>query len=36
MLFDMSSPWSGQGRGVVMQHVFAADGTLIATCHQEV
>ncbi|RKF55890.1 Acyl-coenzyme A thioesterase 8 [Erysiphe neolycopersici] len=35
MLFDMSSPWSGQGRGVVMQHVFTENGTLIATCHQE-
>lgn len=35
MLFDMASPWSGQGRGVVMQHIFTADGTLIATCHQE-
>jgi acyl-CoA thioesterase 8 len=36
MFTEMSSPWSGDGRGVVTQHMFAADGTLIATCFQEV
>jgi acyl-CoA thioesterase 8 len=36
MFTEMSSPWSGDGRGVVMQHMFAADGTLVATCFQEV
>ncbi|TVY55464.1 Acyl-coenzyme A thioesterase 8 [Lachnellula cervina] len=35
MLTEMSSPWSGDGRGVVTQHMFAGDGTLIATCFQE-
>ncbi|KAI0999480.1 hypothetical protein K3495_g8716 [Podosphaera aphanis] len=35
LLSEMSSPWSGQERGVVTQHIFAQDGTLIATCHQE-
>lgn len=33
---EMSSPWSGDGRGVVTQHMYARDGTLIATCFQEV
>ncbi|KAI9642042.1 acyl-CoA thioesterase [Ciborinia camelliae] len=32
---ETSSPWSGDGRGVVTQHMFAKDGTLIATCFQE-
>jgi acyl-CoA thioesterase 8 len=36
MFTEMASPWSGDGRGVVSQHMFAADGTLIATCFQEV
>lgn len=36
MFTEMSSPWSGDGRGVVTQHMFARDGTLIATCFQEV
>jgi acyl-CoA thioesterase II len=36
MFTEMSSPWSGEGRGVVTQHMFAADGTLVATCFQEV
>ncbi|KAJ8067261.1 hypothetical protein OCU04_004623 [Sclerotinia nivalis] len=35
MFAEMSSPWSGDGRGVVTQHMFAQDGTLIATCFQE-
>jgi acyl-CoA thioesterase 8 len=33
---EMVSPWSGDGRGVVQQHLFARDGTLVATCFQEV
>jgi acyl-CoA thioesterase len=36
MFTEMTSPWSGDGRGVVQQHMFAADGTLVATCFQEV
>jgi acyl-CoA thioesterase len=36
MLFDMESPWSGDGRGLVLQKIFARDGTLLATCIQEV
>jgi acyl-CoA thioesterase 8 len=36
MFTEMCSPWSGDGRGVVQQHMFSADGTLVATCFQEV
>ena len=36
MFTEMSSPWSGDGRGVVSQSIHAMDGTLIATCFQEV
>jgi acyl-CoA thioesterase len=32
----MQSPWAGDGRGVVMQKIFSKDGTLLATCVQEV
>jgi hypothetical protein len=32
----MESPWAGSGRGVVTQRIFARDGTLLATCMQEV
>jgi acyl-CoA thioesterase 8 len=35
MFTEMESPWSGDGRGVVTQRIFAADGTLLATCFQE-
>ncbi|KAF7870309.1 hypothetical protein EAF04_004055 [Stromatinia cepivora] len=35
MFAEMSSPWTGDGRGVVTQHMFAKDGTLVATCFQE-
>ncbi|CZR51601.1 related to acyl-CoA thiolesterase [Phialocephala subalpina] len=35
MFTEMASPWSGDGRGLVQQHMFAADGTLVATCFQE-
>lgn len=36
MLSEMDSPWSGDGRGVVTQRIFSKDGTLLATCMQEV
>lgn len=36
MLNEMESPWSGDGRGVVTQRIFSRDGTLLATCVQEV
>ncbi|KAK0730043.1 thioesterase-like superfamily-domain-containing protein [Lasiosphaeris hirsuta] len=35
MLNEMSSPWSGDGRGVVTQKIFSKDGILLATCIQE-
>ncbi|KKY33204.1 putative acylthioesterase ii [Diaporthe ampelina] len=35
MMSEMESPWAGDGRGVVTQRIFAADGTLLATCFQE-
>jgi len=35
MFTEMSSPWSGDGRGVVTQHMYGRDGSLIATCFQE-
>ena len=36
MLNEMDSPWAGDGRGVVTQRIFSKDGTLLATCVQEV
>ena len=30
------SPWAGEGRGLVTQKMWTRDGTLIATCIQEV
>lgn len=36
MLSEMQSPWAGDGRGVVTQRIFSKDGTLLATCFQEV
>ena len=36
MLTEMSSPWAGDERAVVMQKIFSKDGTLLATCVQEV
>lgn len=35
MLTEMQSPWAGDGRGLVVQRIWARDGTLIATCTQE-
>jgi acyl-CoA thioesterase 8 len=36
MLLEMETPWTGDGRGLVKQCIFAKDGTLLATCVQEV
>lgn len=36
MLSEMESPWAGYGRGVVTQRIYGKDGTLLATCFQEV
>lgn len=33
---EMESPWAGDGRGLVTQHIWSRDGKLIATCVQEV
>ncbi|KKZ64929.1 hypothetical protein EMCG_09163 [[Emmonsia] crescens] len=32
---EMTSPWAGDERGLVMQKIWAQDGTLVATCVQE-
>lgn len=36
MFQEMESPWSGDGRGVVIQRIFNKEGVLVATCVQEV
>ncbi|CAG9975572.1 unnamed protein product [Clonostachys byssicola] len=36
MLFEIETPWSGEGRGLVNGKIYARDGTLLATCFQEV
>ena len=33
---EMESPWAGDGRGFVVSRTFTSQGTLIATCFQEV
>jgi acyl-CoA thioesterase 8 len=33
---EMMSPWAGDGRGLVFQHIFTKSGKLVATCVQEV
>lgn len=33
---EMETPWAGDGRGLVFQRMYSKDGTLIATCVQEV
>jgi acyl-CoA thioesterase 8 len=33
---EMQSPWAGDGRGLVLQHIFTEKGLLVATCVQEV
>ncbi|KAM0269072.1 hypothetical protein ACHAQH_009817 [Verticillium albo-atrum] len=35
MFSEMDTPWAGDGRGLVLQRIFAEDGTLLATCVQE-
>ncbi|KAF1986770.1 Thioesterase/thiol ester dehydrase-isomerase [Aulographum hederae CBS 113979] len=35
MFTEMESPWAGDGRGLVIQRMYTASGTLIATCVQE-
>ncbi|CAG9995079.1 unnamed protein product [Clonostachys byssicola] len=35
MFCEYDSPWSGEERGLVIQRVFAKDGTLLASCVQE-
>lgn len=36
ILSEMESPWSGEGRGLVMQRIWNKQGRLLATCVQEV
>jgi len=36
MLSEMETPWADDGRALVVQRIFARDGTLLATCFQEV
>jgi hypothetical protein len=36
ILAEAETPWAGEGRGFVMQRMFSKDGTLIASCVQEV
>lgn len=36
MCTEMQTPWSGQGRGLVMQRIWNSDGRLVASCVQEV
>jgi hypothetical protein len=33
---EMETPWAGDGRGLVFQRMYTKDGTLIASCVQEV
>lgn len=35
MCTEMETPWSGEGRGLVMQRIWNKDGRLVATCVQE-
>ena len=36
MCSEMETPWSGEGRGLVMQRIWNKEGRLIASCVQEV
>ena len=36
ILTECETPWSGDGRGLVMQRMYTKDGLLIASCVQEV
>ena len=33
---EMETPWSGEGRGLVMQRIWNKEGRLVASCVQEV
>ena len=33
---EMQSPWAGSGRGLVLQRIWDRQGSLVATCVQEV
>jgi acyl-CoA thioesterase II len=33
---EMETTWAGDGRGLVYQRMYTRDGTLIASCVQEV
>ncbi|KAF4449230.1 acyl-CoA thioesterase II [Fusarium austroafricanum] len=35
VLTEQESPWAANGRALVVQRIFAKDGTLLATCSQE-
>lgn len=35
MLTECETPWAGDGRGLVVQKMWGADGRLVATCFQE-
>lgn len=35
LLYDMHSPRTSEGRGIVFGRIFASDGTLVATSSQE-
>ncbi len=36
MFSEMETPWSGEGRGLVMQRIWNKEGRLVASCVQEV
>ncbi|VUC30329.1 unnamed protein product, partial [Clonostachys rosea] len=36
MFCELDSPWAGEERGLVIQRIFAKDGTLLASCVQEI
>jgi acyl-coenzyme A thioesterase 1/2/4 len=36
MLAEVQNHWAGEGRGLITQKIWSRDGTLIATCIQEV
>ena len=36
MFTECESPWAGDGRGLVLQKMYSKDGTLVASCVQEV
>lgn len=36
LLSEMFTPWAGDNRGLVFQHIWTHDGRLVASCVQEV